>query len=166
MPDWNIPFKLYIDTWGDGLAAALHEVQIIDDKPTEGPLCYISRQIKPTEARYGASQMECLCLVITDCNAMKSLLNMKTPNRHMLRWQLAIQEYGGNMNIVHKSGNIHKDADGLSRWALANSPDNPAYEPLEAGQQIPIEAINITDLGLNSLQKSENLISKTRISIS
>ncbi|MBW0551885.1 hypothetical protein O181_091600 [Austropuccinia psidii MF-1] len=65
MPDWNIPFKLYIDACGDGLGAALHQVQIIDDKPTEGPVCYISRQIKPTEARYGASQMECLCLVGT-----------------------------------------------------------------------------------------------------
>ncbi|MBW0514516.1 hypothetical protein O181_054231 [Austropuccinia psidii MF-1] len=63
MPDWNIPFKLYIDACGDGLGAALHQVQIIDDKPTEGPVCYISRQIKPTEARYGAIQMECLCLV-------------------------------------------------------------------------------------------------------
>ncbi|MBW0576132.1 hypothetical protein O181_115847, partial [Austropuccinia psidii MF-1] len=37
MPHWNIPFKLYIDACGDGLGAALHQVQIIDDKPTEGP---------------------------------------------------------------------------------------------------------------------------------
>ncbi|MBW0530379.1 hypothetical protein O181_070094 [Austropuccinia psidii MF-1] len=164
IPDWNIPFKLYIDACGDGLGAALHQVQIIDDKPTEGPVCYISRQIKPTEARYGASQMECLCLVwaleklhyyldgsafevITDCNAVKSLLNMKTPNRHMLRWQIAIHKYRGNMTIVHKAGNIHKNADGLSRWALANTPDNPAYVPLEAEPQIPIEGINITDIG-------------------
>ncbi|MBW0564713.1 hypothetical protein O181_104428 [Austropuccinia psidii MF-1] len=63
MPDWNIPFKLYIDAWGDGLGESLHKIQLIDDKTTEGPVCYISRQIKPTEARYGASQMECLCLV-------------------------------------------------------------------------------------------------------
>ncbi|MBW0574150.1 hypothetical protein O181_113865 [Austropuccinia psidii MF-1] len=108
LPDCNIPFKLYINACGDGIGAALHKVQTIDDKPAEGPVCYIWRQIKPTEARYGASQMECLCLVwaleklhyylygsffevITDCNAVKSLLNMKTPNRHMLRWQIAIQ---------------------------------------------------------------------------
>ncbi|MBW0492391.1 hypothetical protein O181_032106 [Austropuccinia psidii MF-1] len=88
MPDWNMTFKFYIDSCGDGLGEALHEVQIIDDKPTEGPVCYISRQIKPKEARYGASQMECLFLVwaleklhyyldgsvfevIIDCNAMK-----------------------------------------------------------------------------------------------
>ncbi|MBW0534174.1 hypothetical protein O181_073889 [Austropuccinia psidii MF-1] len=63
MPDWKIPFKLYIDACGDGLGAALHRVQIIDDIPAAGKVCYISRQIKPTEARYGARQLECLCLV-------------------------------------------------------------------------------------------------------
>ncbi|MBW0592330.1 hypothetical protein O181_132045 [Austropuccinia psidii MF-1] len=63
MPDFKLPFKLYIDASGDGLGAALHQVQIINDKPVEGPICFISRQIKPTEARYGSSQMECLCLV-------------------------------------------------------------------------------------------------------
>ncbi|MBW0576197.1 hypothetical protein O181_115912 [Austropuccinia psidii MF-1] len=128
MPDWDITFKLYIDACGDGLGASLHQIQIIDDKLTAGPVCYISRQIKPTEARYGASQMECLCLVwaleklkyylygsvfevIAGCNAVKSLLNIKTSNRHMLRWKIAIQEYRGNMTIVHKAGNIHKNAD-------------------------------------------------------
>ncbi|MBW0572103.1 hypothetical protein O181_111818 [Austropuccinia psidii MF-1] len=57
IPDWNICFKFYIDSCGDGLGAALHQVQIIDEKRTEGPVCHVSRQIKPTEGRYGASQM-------------------------------------------------------------------------------------------------------------
>ncbi|MBW0519701.1 hypothetical protein O181_059416 [Austropuccinia psidii MF-1] len=104
IPDFKLPFKLYIDASGDGLATALHQVHIINDKPVEGPICFISRQIKPAEARYGA--------MITDCTAVKSLLSMKTPNRHMLRWQIAIEEYRGNMTIVHKDGNIHKNADG------------------------------------------------------
>ncbi|MBW0519575.1 hypothetical protein O181_059290 [Austropuccinia psidii MF-1] len=51
------------------------------------------------------------------------------------------------MTIVHKSGNIHKNADGLSRWALANTPDKAAYVPLEEEPQIPIEGINITNIG-------------------
>ncbi|MBW0543091.1 hypothetical protein O181_082806 [Austropuccinia psidii MF-1] len=108
--------------------------------------------------------MECLCLVwaleklhyyldgsvfevITDCNAVKSLLKMKTPNRNMLRWQIAIQEYRGNMTRVHKAGKIHKNDEGLSGRALANTPDNPAYVPLEAEPQIPNEGIMITDIG-------------------
>ncbi|MBW0537333.1 hypothetical protein O181_077048 [Austropuccinia psidii MF-1] len=65
----------------------------------------------------------------------------------MLRWQIAIQEYRGNMTIVHKAGNIHKNADGLSRWALPNTPENPANVPTGAEPQIPIEGIKITDVG-------------------
>ncbi|MBW0538255.1 hypothetical protein O181_077970 [Austropuccinia psidii MF-1] len=30
IPEWNIPFEFYIDACGDGLGAALHQVQIID----------------------------------------------------------------------------------------------------------------------------------------
>ncbi|MBW0575362.1 hypothetical protein O181_115077 [Austropuccinia psidii MF-1] len=63
MPDFKLPFKFYLDASGDGLGTALHQVQIINDKPVEGTICFISRQIKPTETRYGESQMECLCLV-------------------------------------------------------------------------------------------------------
>ncbi|MBW0529522.1 hypothetical protein O181_069237 [Austropuccinia psidii MF-1] len=159
--DLGVLRKLYIDACGEGLGSALHQKKIINDKPVERAICFISRQIKPTEARYGASQMECLSLVwaleklhyyldgtvfdvITDCNAVKSLLNMKTPNRHMLRWQISIQEYRGNMTIFHKSGNINKNADGLRRWALANTPDNPAWVPQEEHH---IEGICVTDIG-------------------
>ncbi|MBW0472199.1 hypothetical protein O181_011914 [Austropuccinia psidii MF-1] len=69
---------------------------------------------------------------------------MKTPNRHMLRWQIDIQEYRGNMTIVHKSGNINKNADGLSTWAWANKPENPARVPQE---EFHIEGICVTDIG-------------------
>ncbi|MBW0528420.1 hypothetical protein O181_068135 [Austropuccinia psidii MF-1] len=65
----------------------------------------------------------------------------------MLRWQIAIQEYRGNMTIVPKAGNIHKDADGLGRGELPNTPENPAYVPTSAEPQIPIEGMNITDVG-------------------
>ncbi|MBW0535110.1 hypothetical protein O181_074825 [Austropuccinia psidii MF-1] len=92
--------------------------------------------------------------VITDFNAVKSLLNMKTPNRHMLRWHIAIQEYRGSMTIVHKAGNIHKNADGLSSLALPNTTDNPAYVPTSAETQIPIERIDITDVGTEFFEEA------------
>ncbi|MBW0548777.1 hypothetical protein O181_088492 [Austropuccinia psidii MF-1] len=33
IPDWKLLFKLYIDACGEGLGAALHQVQIVNDKP-------------------------------------------------------------------------------------------------------------------------------------
>ncbi|MBW0565354.1 hypothetical protein O181_105069 [Austropuccinia psidii MF-1] len=62
-PDFELPLKLYIDAaCSQGLGSALHERQIVDGEPREGVICYISRQLKDLEARYGATQTECLCL--------------------------------------------------------------------------------------------------------
>ncbi|MBW0506860.1 hypothetical protein O181_046575 [Austropuccinia psidii MF-1] len=161
LPDWKIPLKLYIYSFGEGLGAALHQTQIINDKPVEGLICFLSRQIQPTEARDGARKMECLCLVwalkklnyyldvkvlyfITDCNAVKSLLKMNTPNRHMLRGQVSSQEYRGNITVVHKSENIHNNEDGIRILALANTPENTEWEPQEEHH---IEGICATDIG-------------------
>ncbi|MBW0589272.1 hypothetical protein O181_128987 [Austropuccinia psidii MF-1] len=117
--------------------------------------------------------MECLCLVwtleklnyfleecvfdgITDFTAVKALSNMKTPNRHMPRWQISIQEYRGNLTIVHKDGNIHKNADGLSKLPLKNNIDNPADVAEEASPQIPIEGISVTDMNTTFFEEVRN----------
>ncbi|MBW0488895.1 hypothetical protein O181_028610 [Austropuccinia psidii MF-1] len=81
---------------------------------------------------------------------------MKTPKRHMLRWKIALQEYRGNMNIVHKDGNIHENVDGLGRWLLLNNINNPAYVPEEASPQIPIEEISVTDLNNTFFEEVRN----------
>ncbi|MBW0557105.1 hypothetical protein O181_096820 [Austropuccinia psidii MF-1] len=148
MPDFKLPFKVYIDASADGLGAALHKVQIINDKPVEGHICFISRKIKPTGARYGASQMECLCLVwaleklnyflegcvsevITDCTTVKSLLNMKTPNRHTLRydrepkftsalWTNLHQLFGTKLSF---STAYHPQTDGLAERMIQTLED-------------------------------------------
>ncbi|MBW0544286.1 hypothetical protein O181_084001 [Austropuccinia psidii MF-1] len=171
IPDWKLPSKLWIDPCGEGLGATLHQTQIINDKPVEGQICFISRQINPTEESYGESQMEFLFLVpaleklhyylagtvfdvITDCNAVKSLLNMKTPNRNMLRWKMAMQGYRGNMTLAHKYGNIHKNTDGLSIWALENTPESPAWVPQKEHH---IEGICFKDNGtefINQVKES------------
>ncbi|MBW0508709.1 hypothetical protein O181_048424 [Austropuccinia psidii MF-1] len=108
LPDFELPFKLYIDAaYSQGLGAALHQRKIVDGEPREGVICYISGQLKDSESKYGATQTECICLVwaleklhyylegsvfevYTDCTALHYLLNMKTTNRHILRWQIAI----------------------------------------------------------------------------
>ncbi|MBW0482101.1 hypothetical protein O181_021816 [Austropuccinia psidii MF-1] len=98
VPDFKLPFKLYRDSaCSQGLGAALHHRLIVDGEPREGVICYIFRQLKDSEARYGAIQTECLFIfwaleklhyylegevfeLYTDCTALKSLLNMKTTN--------------------------------------------------------------------------------------
>ncbi|MBW0532231.1 hypothetical protein O181_071946 [Austropuccinia psidii MF-1] len=137
LPDFELPFKLYIDAaCSQGLGAALHQRQIVNGKPREGVICYISRKLKNSGSRYGATQTECLCLVwaleklhyylegavfevYTDCTALKSLLKMKTTNRHILRWQTAIQEYRGNMTLIYKEGKSCINADG--HWIMSNA---------------------------------------------
>ncbi|MBW0497839.1 hypothetical protein O181_037554 [Austropuccinia psidii MF-1] len=74
------------------------------------------RKLKYSETRYGATQTEQSCLVLAlekmhhfegaifevgnDCRELESFLNLKTTNRHIVRWQTAIQKYKGNMTIV------------------------------------------------------------------
>ena len=38
MPDFQKPFRLYVDASMEGLVAALHQLQIIKDMPVEGPI--------------------------------------------------------------------------------------------------------------------------------
>ncbi|MBW0540816.1 hypothetical protein O181_080531 [Austropuccinia psidii MF-1] len=67
---------------------------------------------------------------------------MKTANRHMLRWEIAIQEYRGNMIIIYKEGRNHTNADGLSRRPLDSFKSNPAYDP-EVAAKIPIHLTEV-----------------------
>ncbi|MBW0481126.1 hypothetical protein O181_020841 [Austropuccinia psidii MF-1] len=71
----------------------------------------------------------------------------------MLRWQIAIHQYRGNMTTVHKAGNIHNNVEGLSRWALTNTTDNPSYVPVNAEPKIQIEGIKITDVQTEFFEK-------------
>ncbi|MBW0460753.1 hypothetical protein O181_000468 [Austropuccinia psidii MF-1] len=74
----------------------------------------------------------------------------------MLRWQIAIHKYRGNMTIVHKDGNIHKNADGLSRFPLPKKIYSPDHLPEEAFPQRPIEGIIVTDLNTTFFEEVRN----------
>ncbi|MBW0523117.1 hypothetical protein O181_062832 [Austropuccinia psidii MF-1] len=160
-PEFELPFKLYIDAaCSQALGAALHQTQIVNGEPREGVICYIYRQLKDSEARYGATQTECLCLVwaleklhyylegavfevYTDCTALKSLLNMKTTNRHMLRWQIAIQEYRGNMTIIYKED--RRKNFRFSEWAPESGTLDSGNTDSE-GTETPILGISSSEL--------------------
>ncbi|MBW0486883.1 hypothetical protein O181_026598 [Austropuccinia psidii MF-1] len=80
--------------------------------------------------------------VYTDCTALKSLINIKTTIRNMLRWQIAIQDYRGNINIIYEEGKSYTDSYGLRRWPLDNVKSNTAYDP-ELSAKIPIHLMEI-----------------------
>ncbi|MBW0589664.1 hypothetical protein O181_129379 [Austropuccinia psidii MF-1] len=60
----------------------------------------------------------------------------------MLRWQIAIQEYRGNMTIIYQEGKSHTNADALRRCPLDNVKSNAAYDP-EVAAKIPIHFMEI-----------------------
>ncbi|MBW0585272.1 hypothetical protein O181_124987 [Austropuccinia psidii MF-1] len=67
---------------------------------------------------------------------------MKTTNRHMLRWKIALQEYRGNMAIIYKEGKSHTNANGCNSLPLDNVKNNPAYDP-EVAAKMPIHFMEI-----------------------
>ncbi|MBW0547051.1 hypothetical protein O181_086766 [Austropuccinia psidii MF-1] len=56
------------------------------------------------------------------------------------------------MTIVHKSGNIHKNVDSLSRLAPENTPENPAWVPQEEHH---LEGICVTDISTELSDQAE-----------
>ncbi|MBW0470250.1 hypothetical protein O181_009965 [Austropuccinia psidii MF-1] len=88
------------------------------------------------------------------------MINLK---RNILRCQIAIQEYRGDMTILHADGNIHKNDYGLSRFPLPNNNENPAYVPEEASTQGIIEGISVTDLSTIFFEELRNSYTQDRI---
>ncbi|MBW0564007.1 hypothetical protein O181_103722 [Austropuccinia psidii MF-1] len=110
-------------TWHDGKSGLCGDFRALNN------YMKYDRKLNYSEARYGATQTECLCFVwdlgkfhyylegavaevYTDFTGFKCVMNMKTTNRHMLMWQRDIQDYRGNMTIIYKKGKIHTNADG------------------------------------------------------
>ena len=179
LPDFDNTFILYTDAIFIGLGAALHQQHMVNNRLVELPLFWISRYLRNAELRYGVTQLEFLAVVwalenlhyylegttfelVTDCQAVKSLLGMKTPDRHIFRWQLAIQEYRGRMKISHRAGKIHQNADLLSRYPLPNDDNNTGR--VEDVDIIEVFGLHVVDLAsefykevIGTYQKCKNL---------
>ncbi|MBW0502416.1 hypothetical protein O181_042131 [Austropuccinia psidii MF-1] len=61
LPDFELPFKLYIDAaCSQSLRESLQQRQIVNGEPREGVICYISMQLKDSEIRYRETYTEFL----------------------------------------------------------------------------------------------------------
>ncbi|MBW0550043.1 hypothetical protein O181_089758 [Austropuccinia psidii MF-1] len=53
LPDFELVFNLYIDSaFSQGLEAGLHQMQFLDGELREAVICYLSKKLKDSEARF------------------------------------------------------------------------------------------------------------------
>ena len=138
-PDFQRSFILETDASGCGLGAVLAQEQ------RDGlirPIAYASRSLQRHERNYGVTELEGLgvvwavrhfrtylyghhCVVYSDHEALRSLLNTPHPSGKLTRWGMALQEM--DLTIIHWSGKKNNNADALSRFPLPTTTDgNPA----------------------------------------
>ena len=126
-PDFQKPFILETDASGAGLGAVLGQKQ---EDGSVRPVAYASRSLLRHEGNYGITELEGLgvvwaakhfrpylyghsCVVYTDHEALRSLLNTPQPSGKLARWGMALQEL--DLTIFHRSGKANANADALSR---------------------------------------------------
>ncbi len=128
-PDFEKEFILYTDASNIALGAVLHQV---GDDNKEHVIAYENKTLNKSEQNYSTTELECLAVVwavekfdyylegnkfkiITDHIALKWLFNKAIPKGRIGRWIARLQPYICNMEIIHKSGKKHTNADALSR---------------------------------------------------
>jgi RNase H-like domain found in reverse transcriptase/Integrase zinc binding domain len=130
-PDFDKEFTLYIDACAIGVAGNLSQVSTDDGK--EHPILYISRRLNSHEAKYTATELECLGMVwcldklahyvdgsklrlVTDHSALKWIWGIKSDvNARLFKWSLQLSLLKDKVTIVHCPGRFHQNVDPLSR---------------------------------------------------
>src|SRR6185295_139839 len=126
-PDFTCPFILQTDASKDGLGAVLCQK---DEEGREYVVSYASKSLLPRESEYSATELECYAVtwaiklfrpylvsgrfdVITDHNALRWLMETKSPSPRLAHWSLTLQEY--DFGIHYRPGRVHSNVDTLSR---------------------------------------------------
>ena len=134
-PDFSLPFTLHTDASGDGVGAALYQVQ--DGQPRV--ISYGSRTLNDAERKYSAYRREFLALkwavtekfrsylyghkfhVVTDSNPLTYLTTSAKLSATDHRWLSSLAPF--DFTITYRAGKVHGDADGLSRMPHPKDPD-------------------------------------------
>jgi transposase InsO family protein len=125
-PDPDLSFTLDTDASDHGIGAVLS--QVVNGQ--EVVIAYGSRVLTKPERRYCVTRRELLAVVHftrvfrhyllgrpfvlrTDHASLKWLRSFKSPEGQVARWLEALEEY--QMEVVHRPGKKHQNADALSR---------------------------------------------------
>ena len=132
-PDFSLPFTLHTDASGEGLGAALYQVQ---DGRTR-VIAYGSRTLNEAERKYSAYRHEFLALkwaitekfrpylygykfhVVTDSNPLTYLVTSAKLSATDHCWLSSLASF--DFTITYRAGKAHSDADGLSRMPYTSS---------------------------------------------
>ncbi len=126
-PDFNVRFKLSTDASNAGLGAVLFQTNKDGD---EQVIAYASRGLTGAEHNYNTTEKELLAIVlaidrfrpylygvefdlITDHKPLTYMTDLNLGSARITRWKMRLQEY--SINIIHKAGKDHCNADTLSR---------------------------------------------------
>ncbi|XP_041376682.1 uncharacterized protein LOC121389136 [Gigantopelta aegis] len=130
LPNKDDPFILDTDASDKAIGAELSQLQ----NGIERTVAYASCSLTSEQKKYCTTRKELLAvvkftrqfrhyllgrrfLVRTDHNSLTWLLNFKQPQGQLARWLEELGQY--NMQIQHRPGKQHMDADALSRLPLS-----------------------------------------------
>lgn len=160
--DDSLPFFLYTDASNYAIGAML--CQKTDDKGCRA-IEYASRLLLPAERNYSTTEREALAIVwamerfrgyiecnhvtvMTDHQALKWLMNIKSPQGRLARWALKIQGY--DAEIAYISGSENDVADMLSRPPV---PDDVLVEI--SALEVSFESASVANLRAQQLADPE-----------
>ena len=127
-------FYLHTDASGLGIGATLNVMR----EGVKKPVAFFSRQLQGAQKHYAATELEGLALfkaihffahylwgqrftVITDHQALVSLLRSQTLNKRLYGWMIKLLDF--NFEVVYKPGKENMDVDCLSRQAWDSMED-------------------------------------------
>ena len=129
LPNATDPFILDIDASNKSVGAELIQIQ----EGEEMAVAYGSLTLTPEQHKYCTTRKELLAIIRfsrqfrhyllgrhfrTDHNSLTSLMNCKEPQGQLPRWLEELSQF--NMEIQHRPGKKHTNANALSRIPWGN----------------------------------------------
>lgn len=153
-PDLSLPYLLHTD-WSSTATGGV-SAQIGTDGE-EHPVAYGSRLLRGAERNYAATEGDCLAVVQfvehwrsymhgaefvieVDHWALKWMMTSPQSGK-LARWALKLAEY--NFTVRHRPGNMHCNADALSRLPIAS--DSAAFMATIQKRSTPVSGFDSPD---------------------
>ena len=125
--DPTLPLTLSTDASNVGLGAVLSQKDLDNKSRVIG---FWSSKLNEHEARYSASELECLAVVravehfkvyldgthfevLSDCSCLRWLFNMSNPSSRLFRWSVKLSAF--DFTVRYRPGSTNQVADALSR---------------------------------------------------